>query len=557
MQTVWNFEYRNGYNSVSFKPGKYKLECWGASGGVYHTPYFSSGALGGYVSGELLLKKETVLYIYVGQSGYERVAKGGTLTRTGFNGGGTAGGINVNDYLYSKNGGGATDIRLKDGSWNNSQSLLSRIIVAGGGGCVNGYISGSHKSIGHGGGTEGCDGVDIGDNFTGGGSQYQGGRSRDTEECYGSFGKGGVGGSVGYGQGGGGGWYGGAGSQSNYVAGGGSGYALHMFSYKPVGYTPTSEYYLKNVVMTAGGNTTKADGYAKITLLQALPFLTVSSYNSTTATFKADHTDTTLLTKIEYFIDGVLKETITTDLTTEKTINYTLEDNALHTLKIVVTDSANATVEKVLSISKNIMPLPENVSLNDISTKLVEVNAGFKTGKTSIINTLALKNIEASLNNTLVELSEKIKTSFDSSDASVQELQNRITELNNQLSQRIKYATGTYTPPDGSQSAIVVPTNLNFVPKTIIVKIISIKDGSNPSKYLSGYPCMTGVNQNLRYDNGSYTRVVGNAGIRDVTADSFKVEIGKSDFNAGVEFPFMFYAKTFRWYALDIEFLNN
>ncbi len=201
------------------------------------------------------------------------------------------------------------------------------------------------------------------------------------------------------------------------------------------------------------------------------------------------------------------------------------------------------------------MPLPENVNLQDISSKLIEINTGFKTGKTSIINTLALKNIEASLNNTLVELSEKIKTSFDSSDASVQELQNRITELTNQLSQRIKYATGTYTIPDGT-SSLVVPTNLTFVPKTIIVKIFSVKDGSNPSKTLSAYPCMTGVNQNLRYDNGSYTRVIGNASIRDVTADSFKIELGKSDFNAGVEF-FTFYSKTFRWYALDIEFLNN
>ncbi|MFQ4581137.1 hypothetical protein C4V38_05260, partial [Clostridioides difficile] len=194
------------------------------------------------------------------------------------------------------------------------------------------------------------------------------------------------------------------------------------------------------------GNTAKVNGYAKITLLQALPILTISSYNSTQATFKADHTDPTLLTKIEYFIDDVLKETITTDLTLEKTINYTLEDNALHTLKIVVTDSANATAEKVLSISKNIMPLPENVNLNDISTKLIEVNAGFKTGKTSIINTLALKNIEASLNNTLVELSEKIKTSFDSSDASVQDLMNQLTQANNTISQlntKYKYASGT------------------------------------------------------------------------------------------------------------------
>ncbi|ENZ9525053.1 hypothetical protein ACHDRE_003630, partial [Clostridioides difficile] len=186
--------------------------------------------------------------------------------------------------------------------------------------------------------------------------------------------------------------------------------------------------------------------YAKITLLQALPFLNISSYNSTQVTFKADHTDPTLLTKIEVFIDDTLKETITTDLTLEKTINYTLEDNALHTLKIVVTDSNNATAEKVLSISKNIMPLPENVNLQDISTKLTEVNAGFKNGKTSIINTLALKNIDASLNNTLVELSEKIKTSFDSGDASLQDLMNQLTQANNTISQlnsKYKYASGT------------------------------------------------------------------------------------------------------------------
>ena len=285
------------------------------------------------------------------------------------------------------------------------------------------------------------------------------------------------------------------------------------------------------------------------------PKLNITSYNSTTTIFTAIDTDNNL-SKIEWFIDDVLKETITTDLYLEKIINYELTDNAVHTLKIVATDAENATVEKVLSISKEIMPFQSDASLSDISTKLAEIGEGFKNGKTSIINTLALKNIEASLNNTLVELSEKIKTSFDSSDASVQELQNRITELTNQLSQRIKYATGTYTIPDGT-SSLVVPTNLTFVPKTIIVKIFSVKDGSNPSKTLSAYPCMTGVNQNLRYDNGSYTRVIGNASIRDVTADSFKIELGKSDFNAGVEFPFTFYSKTFRWYALDIEFLNN
>ncbi|MGO0885175.1 hypothetical protein ACTPDI_20600, partial [Clostridioides difficile] len=152
-----------------------------------------------------------------------------------------------------------------------------------------------------------------------------------------------------------------------------------------------------------------------------------------------------------WFIDDVLKETITTDLTAEKIINYELTDNAIHTLKIVATDAENATVEKVLSISKEIMPLQSDATLQDISTKLVEIGEGFKNGKTSIINTLALKNIEASLNNTLVELSEKIKTSFDSSDASVQDLTNKLTQANNTINQlntqisNLKIAKGTFS----------------------------------------------------------------------------------------------------------------
>ncbi|SJW80062.1 hypothetical protein [Clostridioides difficile] len=152
------------------------------------------------------------------------------------------------------------------------------------------------------------------------------------------------------------------------------------------------------------------------------------------------------LTKIEWYLDEVLKDTFTTDLYSEKTINYELTDNAIHTLRIVATDAENIVEEKVISISKNIMPLQPNASLSDISTKLTEIGQGVRNGKTSIINTLALKNIEASLNNTLVELSEKIKTSFDSSDASVQDLMNQLTQANNTISQlnsKYKYASGT------------------------------------------------------------------------------------------------------------------
>ncbi|WP_131079704.1 glycine rich domain-containing protein [Clostridioides difficile] len=476
MQTEWNFGYNGSPQSVILKPGKYKFECWGSSGGINNSSWYTD-AKGGYSKGEITLKKQTTLYVYVGESGFASSSTSNN-TKSGFNGGGK-GYLNqqIMGTYYSMYGGGATDIRLVGGAWDNEQGLLSRIIVAGGGG-------GSYYPYtgGAGGGLAGGTGYSANDRHRPGGTQYQGGIGRVSTEN-GSFGKG-CSAKDSTGEGGGGGWFGGAGMNGAGAGGGGSGYVLTKDSYKPTGYTPTSEYYFDNVVMESGGNTAGAYGYALITLLQALPFLTVSSYNSTQATFKADHTDPTLLTKIEYFIDDVLKETITTDLTTEKTINYTLEDNALHTLKIVVTDSNNATAEKVLSISKNIMPLPEDVNLQDISSKLIEVNAGFKTGKTSIINTLALKNIEANLNNTLVELSEKIKTGFDSSDATAEQLQNQITNLNNQLSQRKRWAKGTYTftqsdyenfysrysSAENYAKSLTVPINLNFIPSLVIVE---------------------------------------------------------------------------------------
>ncbi len=431
MATVYEFNYTGSEQSITLKPGKYKLECWGARGGAYGTP-LSSGfqyGYGGYTSGELILKKETILYVYVGLDG----KKGNT-----FNGGG---------YATSSSGGGATDIRLINGAWDNPQSLLSRIIVAGGGGgTIDRYRGGD------GGGLKGTIGRDFNSTPSHGGTQYEGGKgSLDDGSCDGFFGKGAKPGNPSGFSGGGGGWFGGSRSNgSGYGSGGGSGYVLTKDSYKPKGYIPTSEYYFDNVVMTTGGNTGGSGGYsdgkAKITLLQAMPFLTISSYNSTQATFKADHTDPALLTKIEVFIDDVLKETITTDLTLEKTINYTLEDNALHTLKIVVTDSANVTAEKVVSISKNIMPLGDDASLQDIASKVKEMKHGLINGKTSIINVLSLKNIESSLNNSLVELSEKIKQSFDSSDSSVQDLMNQLTEKNNiisQLNTKYKVVSGT------------------------------------------------------------------------------------------------------------------
>ncbi|HGH0457236.1 TPA: glycine rich domain-containing protein, partial [Clostridioides difficile] len=536
---------------------KYKFECWGSSGGINNSSWHTD-AKGGYSKGEITLKKQTTLYVYVGESGFASSSTSNN-TKSGFNGGGK-GYLNqqVMGTYYSMYGGGATDIRLVGGAWDNEQGLLSRIIVAGGGGGSYSPYTG-----GAGGGLAGGTGYSANDRHRPGGTQYQGGIGRVSTEN-GSFGKG-CSAKDSTGEGGGGGWFGGAGMNGVGAGGGGSGYVLTKDSYKPTGYTPTSEYYFDNVVMESGGNTAGAYGYALITLLQALPFLTVSSYNSTQATFKADHTDPTLLTKIEVFIDDVLKETITTDLTTEKTINYTLEDNALHTLKIVVTDSNNATAEKVLSISKNIMPLPENVNLNDISTKLVEVNAGFKVGKTSIINTLALKNIEASLNNTLVELSEKIKASFDSGDASIEDLTNKLTQANNtigQLNSKYKVASGSsvvnscvnkYGFYHGSDYLFLFPgaiqiNGLNFVPNIFFTTFELIDSGYFRKFFV--FACRGIFTQDFVI-TAHYHRL--ETYLKDFKVEGEVLKLNERDVymdNRGIQLPCQRQGSSFKWQAI-------
>lgn len=565
MQTVWNFGYNGSPQNVTLKPGKYKFECWGSSGGINNSSWYTD-AKGGYSKGEITLKKQTTLYIYVGESGYASSSTNNN-TKSCFNGGGK-GYLNqqVMGTYYSMYGGGATDIRLVGGAWDNEQSLLSRIIVAGGGGGSYSYTGGA------GGGLEGGAGYSANDRHRPGGTQFQGGIGRVNTEN-GSFGKGG---SVkdSFGEGGGGGWFGGAGMNGGGAAGGGSGYILTKNSYKPVGYTPTSEYYFDNIVMTPGGNTSGAYGYALITLLQALPFLTVSSYNSTQATFKADHTDPTLLTKIEYFIDDVLKETITTDLTEEKTINYTLEDNALHTLKIVVTDNVNATVEKVVTISKGVAPLPVGSTTEDVTNKWMEIKDAFKTGKTSIINTLALKNVPVTLDNTLVEFSEKIKIFFDSSDASLGQLQNQLTNANNTISQlnsKYKVASGTVTPFKGDDTKIAYPyltdrvfkpsawvkiSNLDFKPN-IFFADFDYYDTEYKNNYKLFLFACCGVATQRGVDFSSVTSFVRKSSDEYFHANGWLYNNSEGDVyfnNTGVQIPAYSFDSTqrhiYKWYAI-------
>ena len=245
---------------VKLLPGKYVFECTGASGGG------SKGGFGAHVSAVLRLLSTKTFYVYVGGKGKDGENKF-DITPGGFNGGGNGGGGNtMNSVICASGGGGggATDFRLKNGQWNNSESLASRILVAGGGGGQSwnlaggnagrlvGYSSeglywteGSCKSM-PGGEQDGSTNFGYGDNGANG-SQSS---SRGTE------GNGG----------GGGGWYGGKASQStgansNAAGGGGSSYISGM-----AGCVDNPEITFKHAFMEDGNATKhKGNGFASIT----------------------------------------------------------------------------------------------------------------------------------------------------------------------------------------------------------------------------------------------------------------------------------------------------
>uniref|UniRef100_UPI00203D7231 glycine rich domain-containing protein n=1 Tax=Odoribacter lunatus TaxID=2941335 RepID=UPI00203D7231 len=146
------------------------------------------------------------------------------------NGGGTR-----SNKSNGRNGGGATDIRLIKGEWNNFNSLKSRIIVAGGGGGSD-YYNSYGSNGGAAGGLNGYSGnyhrkiYNYSYTVAEGGSQTSGGKGGIgiSKGKSGSFGMGGcrtehsAGGS--YGSGGGSGYYGGGyGHFNNGIVGSGAG----------------------------------------------------------------------------------------------------------------------------------------------------------------------------------------------------------------------------------------------------------------------------------------------------------------------------------------------
>ena len=141
-----------------------KIEVYGAGGG--HTiaridnenNYNSKGGKGGYSYGILEINKENLkqlgigddrtLYLYVGEKGHNSSTTiGGTHDDEGqeikagdglggWNGGGSGLSHHIKRGDFDEGGGGgATDVRtVYSESWNDSASLNSRIIIAGGGG---------------------------------------------------------------------------------------------------------------------------------------------------------------------------------------------------------------------------------------------------------------------------------------------------------------------------------------------------------------------------------------------------------------------------------------
>ncbi len=146
---VQSYEF-TGSEQIFIAPytGKYEIELWGASGGK--VAYFiipsmikNKNGRGAYTKGEIFLKEKDLLYVQVGGKGQDgevheernRFTTFGypsTGGKGGYNGGGD--GFEDPETQAGGGGGGATDIRLVSGSWNQFESLKSRIMVAAGGG---------------------------------------------------------------------------------------------------------------------------------------------------------------------------------------------------------------------------------------------------------------------------------------------------------------------------------------------------------------------------------------------------------------------------------------
>ena len=211
---------------LKLSAGVYKFECWGSKGeGWEYEDKKSNPGLGGYTSGTLYISKPTQFFVYIGTIGFFNALK--SFTTIG------------STYAAP---GGATDVRLKySEDWWDNYSLISRIMVAAGGGGAEWEASVG----GNGGGIQGGSSVSAklnigsevyeeqcpGATQTSGSSECQNftisisGVATTCYPSYGSFGSAGTTQPVNgydYGAFGGGGYYGGTSYQYAFAGSGGS-----------------------------------------------------------------------------------------------------------------------------------------------------------------------------------------------------------------------------------------------------------------------------------------------------------------------------------------------
>ena len=297
--SVMNFNYTGSVQTATLTPGAYKLECWGAQGGNSNQSNgtYGNGGKGGYSTGILNVSTNTTIYITVGGQGQNGILN--TRTAGGFNGGGD--GYGTNNSGVGGGGGGASDISLMSPVFSHSSyfinnirdtnSLLSRIIVAGGGGSAGYDVRNNAANGGAGGGTTGQDGLSNRVYHGTGGKQTTFGTGGSSEEPnrYSVQAKFGCGASASnstdVAPGGGGGWYGGGLHCDS--AGGGSGYVYTSAtaSNYPSGCLLNSAYYLSNAQTIAGNQSFSSptggtetghsgNGYVRITKLTDVIYLT-------------------------------------------------------------------------------------------------------------------------------------------------------------------------------------------------------------------------------------------------------------------------------------------
>lgn len=261
-------------------PGYYKVELWGAPGG--NSTY---GGKGGYTSGVIKLNKGAQFYIYVGGMGPSNAS----LTNIGgYNGGGYSGNYSGSN---SYGGGGATDIRISNGLWNDATGLNNRIMVAAGGA---GTAAALTSKAGYGGGLIGGNGTSSNSSFNTstylpiGSGQNAAGFAYGTTARAGSFGYAYQSNTSGWGGGGGGGYYGGGNGHGTTGAGGSSfisGYAGVNAITSSTDRTHTnntlhySNKYFINGKMQSGVN--EGNGKAKITYLGSYYPKTSTKLNNT------------------------------------------------------------------------------------------------------------------------------------------------------------------------------------------------------------------------------------------------------------------------------------